>query len=155
MNVPDRLVVRVVSDRENDLSGIIVQLKVSTGQRNPRHIHFPKTDAAGQAKLERPDFLGQFRDATEADLMGSWGNVEQASPLVEVSLYDPSPALAAGKSDWQLFPHERTKWSSRAAEYAYRTTCRNLEFTAGSLIVDVEKNPEFQLQVTRKPHGAG
>ena len=147
MKIPERITVRLVSADREDLSDVIVQMVVSTGQRNPRHIYFPKTDAAGQAMIERADFLGQFGDATESDLMGSWGDVNDVLATVEVSLYDPTPAILAGKSEWPLFKHEKTKWSSRATEYAYRTSCRNPYFTAKRVHVDLHQTSDFELAV--------
>jgi hypothetical protein len=155
MNVPDQITLQLVSGAGQDLGKIIVQMIVSTGQRNPRHIQFPKTDPAGRALLTREDFVGQFDDATVADLMGSWGTIRQALPVVEVSLYDPLPARAAKKSDWPLGVHEKTKWQSRAAEYAYRTSCRNPDFIAEPLKVDLEKTSEVQLPVQLRARGAG
>jgi hypothetical protein len=154
MMVPEQINLRLITDAGQDLAAIVVELTLRTGRRNPRHIYFPKSDHLGRASLDRDDFLGQFNDATEADLMGSWGTIEQAFSTVEVSLYNPAPALAAGKSNWPLFPHERTRWSSRAAEYAYRTSCRNLLFIAEPLHVDLHETSYIRFTITPGTRGA-
>lgn len=150
LKVPDIITLQLRSVEPMDLSGVIVALTVSTGQRNPRCVYFPKTDEAGRSTLDRQDFVGQFADATEEDLMGSWGAIDDAFAEVGVSLYDPAPALAdpEGSMAWPLSPHEQTKWPSRAAEYAYRSTCRNLLFAATEIVVDLAATSHVELWVT-------
>src|SRR5438045_2792169 len=122
MRVPSYLTVQLVGIAPVDLSGVIIQIAVSTGQRNPRHIYLPKTDRSGCASLTREDFLGQFTDYTYGDLMGSWGTIHDALPSVEVSLYDSALAVATQQQlSWPLGEHEKEKWPSREAEVAYRT----------------------------------
>ena len=87
MNVPALITLLLVAESPLDLSGIIVSLIVTTGRRNPRRVYFAKTDIRGQAELTRDDFVGQFADATEADLMGSWGSLADAMSQVQVELY--------------------------------------------------------------------
>ena len=155
MRVPERITVQLVDATGEDLSDVIVQLTVSTGQRNPRHIRFPKTDAMGRASLDRSDFLGQFDDATDEDLMGSWGTIADASPTVEVTLYDPTPAIVAGKRHWVLGRHEKTRWHSPAAEYAYHTSCRNLHFTAVVVNANLHETAHIELPITAVSRSAG
>lgn len=152
MNVPEQLKVRVIAPDETDLSGFIVELTVSTGRRNPYHIRFPKTDHHGVATLSRDDFVGQFTDHWEAGLMDHYGNVDDASSIVTVALYEPSRAIAnpKGSLSWPLMRHERTKWSSREEEYRYRVSTRNVDFVARPLTVDLQTTSEITLQVRRK-----
>ncbi len=149
MNVPELITLQLVDPTSNNLGGIIVGLTVSTGQRNPRRVYFPKTGSNGSSVLHRDDFLGQFSDSTDADIMGSWGGIEDASSMVQVALYDPAPAresLAAALA-WPLLPHEQEKWGSREAEYAYRISCRNEEFTADPLVADLHTTTHIELHV--------
>src|SRR5574340_929229 len=90
MNLPEQLVLRVEAAGNNDLSGIIVQMKVRAGRKNPYFIYFPKTDLDGVARLSREDFVGQFKDHWEIGLMDYNGTPESADPAVEVSLFNPS-----------------------------------------------------------------
>jgi hypothetical protein len=148
MRVPDEITVQVVSDDAVDLHDIIVELVVSTGRRNPRRLRFPKTDRAGRSTLAFADFVGQFSDATQQDIMGSWGTIDDALPAVEISLHDTEPAVAAGLRQWPLGKHERTRWSSPAEEYAYRTSSRNGEFTAPAVVVNLHESARVVLRVT-------
>lgn len=95
MKVPELVTVQLVAGDSLDLGNVIVSVTITTGRRNPRRVYFPKTDATGRAQLHREDLVGQFADATESDLMGSWGSLDDASSEVQVQLYDPAPALAA------------------------------------------------------------
>ena len=155
MRIPEQLHVQVSCDDEDDLSGLIVQLIVSTGQKNPYRIYFPKTDRSGAATLTRDDFVGQFKDHWEAGLMDHAGTPETAQPIVRVGLYDPLPAInnPKGSLAWPLMKHERAKWPSREAEYAYRTSTRNTDFIASPIEVNVEETAHIQLSVTRKRTG--
>ena len=157
MNVPAVITLQLVSDGMLDLSGVIALLTVSNGRRNPRRVYFPKTNGKGRSTLERDDFLGQFADATQADLMGSWGTVEDASAKVEVELYDPAPIRRAPELSmaWPLLTHERNKWSSRGAEYEYRSSCRNTLFTATPIVVDLHATNHIELHVAPAQGAAG
>src|SRR5690348_3597606 len=112
MKVPDTIQVQVRSPVDSDLSGLIVQMKVRAGRKNPYFILFPKTDVSGRATLDRAGFLGQFTDHWEAGLMDYDGGVEDASTTVEASLFDPTwlrenRGIAMA---WPLLTHESTHW---------------------------------------------
>ncbi|HEX7190120.1 MAG TPA: hypothetical protein VF381_00985 [Thermoanaerobaculia bacterium] len=146
------MTVRVAHTDETDLSGLIVELTVTTGRKNPYHIDFPKTDASGLAILTRADFIGQFTDHWESGLMDHSGTPESADSTVRVALYDPSWSLANRDAAlaWPLLTHERTKWSSRDEQYRYRTSSRNLEFLASPITVDLARTNDVVLPVERK-----
>jgi hypothetical protein len=152
MNIPERVTVRVASTGETDLSGLIVELTVTSGQKNPYRIYFPKTDSSGLATLRREDFIGQFTDHWEAGLMDHNGTPESAESTVRVALYEPSWSLANRDAAlaWPLLKHERTKWSSRDEQYRYRTSSRNLEFLASPITVDLETTNDIVLPVQPK-----
>jgi hypothetical protein len=151
MNVPKRITVHVTSDEGADVSGIIVQMTVTTGQKNPYHIYFPKTDATGIATLTRGDFIGQFKDHWESGLMDHAGRVETADSRVFIELYDPSWSIANRKLAlaWPLLKHQRTKWSSREEEYQSRVTSRNRDFVATPITVDLHQTQDFVFPVTQ------
>lgn len=152
MNVPERITVHVASSNESDLSGIIVELVVTAGQKNPYRIYFPKTDASGVATLTRDDFIGQFTDQWEAGLMDHSGTPQSADATVRVGLYDPSWSVKNREAAlaWPLLKHERTKWASRDEQYRYRTTSRNDEFLVSPIVVDLEKTSDIVLPMQRK-----
>lgn len=155
MKVPELSTVQLVAGDSLDLSNVVVSVTVTTGRRNARSVYFPKTDATGRAQLHREDFVGQFADATESDLMGSWGSLDDASSVVQVQLYDPAPALSASELSlaWPLLAHEQQKWASRAAEYAYRRSCRNLEFAAEPITIDLRATTYIELHVVARSAG--
>lgn len=152
MNVPKRIAIQLTSDEEADLSGIIVKMVVTTGQKNPYLIFFPKTDSAGAATLTRKDFIGQFKDHWEAALMDHAGTPASADSRVQVSLYDPSRAIANRQLalTWPLLKHERTKWSSREEEYQSRVSSRNTDFDATPITVDLHQTHTIVLPITRR-----
>jgi hypothetical protein len=55
MKIPEYITVQVVCEGEADLGGIIIELEVTTGRKNPYRIYFPKTDQSGRAALMRDD----------------------------------------------------------------------------------------------------
>ena len=97
-----------------------------------------------------------FADATEADLMGSWGTVADASAQVAVALYDPAPLIANRKAAmaWPLLTNEQKKWPSRSVEYIYRASCRNVLFTATPVVVDLDETSHIELRVAPVRSGA-
>jgi hypothetical protein len=152
MKIPERIIVHAVSRGESDLSGLIVELTVTTGQKNPYRIYFPKTVSSGVATLTRDDFIGQFTDHWEAGLMDYSGTPESAASTVRVGLYDPSWSLENRDAAlaWPLLKHERKKWSSRDEQYRYRTSSRNKEFLVSPIMVDLERTSDIVLPVQRK-----
>lgn len=157
MHVPNRTTVHVISDEGADVSGIIVQMTVTTGQKNPYYVYFPKTDTAGIATLTRDDFIGQFMDHWESELMDHAGTPESADSRVLVSLYDPSWSIAnrAFALAWPLLKHERTKWSSREEEYRSRVSSRNCDFTATPMTVDLNQTQNFVFPISKKAPNGG
>jgi hypothetical protein len=152
MHVPNSIKVHVTSDEGADESGIIIQMTVTTGQKNPYYVYFPKTDSAGIATLTRDDFIGQFKDHWESGLMDHAGTPEDADSRVLVTLYDPSWAIANRELAlaWPLLKHERTKWPSREEEYRSRVSSRNRDFIATPLTVDLHQTQNFVYPITKK-----
>ena len=69
MILPSEIRVKASCNGSHDLSGIIFQLRVRSGSKNPYHIYFPKTDSTGVAIISSEDFRGQFTDHYEMGLM--------------------------------------------------------------------------------------
>jgi hypothetical protein len=149
---PAKLFVRVISASAGRLDGIIVEMEIRAGRKNPYFVRFPKTDASGCAELTRADFVGQFEDHWEEGLMDYDGSVESALPTVEVRLFDPTWSRANRRLAlaWPLLKNERLKWSSREEEYEDRVSCRNLEFSAEPISVDLERARVVELTVARR-----
>lgn len=155
MNVPKMITLQVTSEEEADLSGLIVEMVVSTGQKNPYRIYFPQTDQRGTATLTRDDFAGQFKDHWESALMDHAGTLKNANPDVAVSLYDPSWSIANRDLAlaWPLLTHERTKWASREEEYQSRISSRNTDFVATPVTVNLHQTNKIVLPVTKRVTG--
>lgn len=143
--VPDKIVGYVRCDEGGDPSGIILQVTVRSGHRNPYQILMPKTQLSGQTELSRDEFIGQFKDHWEYALMDHNGTPENASPVVTVRLFDRSMFLASRQSllSLPLLTHERKRWQSREQWFEYHASCRNHEFAAPAADVDLEVSPEF------------
>ena len=150
MNLIRPIRIQVASEKPVDLSGLIVELRVTAGRKNSFHIYSPKTDVKGAAVLGLEDFRGQFTDHFEEALMDYDGSVETAESTVKVSLFDPTwsrnnrnLALA-----WPLFAHEKTKWRSREQEYNHRISCRNSLFDSAPIFVDLNATSDVHLIVS-------
>lgn len=153
MNVPEIVEVEVVSADVEDLSDLIVQIKIDPGYRNPYHILFPKTDRRGISEIRRDDFIGQFDDHLEVGLMDhAAGSLNQLKPLVELSLFDDSWWLENESLvlKWPLLTHERRVWSSRREHYDYVTSSTNRAFTCRPVGIDLHKPTAFRLDVSPK-----
>jgi hypothetical protein len=91
-------------------------------------------------------------DHFEEALMDYNGSIESAEPMVEVFLFDPTWSINNKKLAlaYPLFKHEATKWKTRKEEYHNRITCRNLEFFASPLEIDLENTNPIELKVVRR-----
>lgn len=152
MHVPEDIRVQVHSAGTSALDGLIVQITVRAGRKNPYQILSPKTDESGCVAIIRDDFIGQFTDHWQLGLMDYDGSIETAGSDVLVDLFDPTwylenPKLAQA---WPLLKHESTKWRSRQDQYVYVTTCRNLNFTARPIRANLELGNLLSLEVTQK-----
>ncbi len=149
MKIPDNIYIQIVCQRCDDLSGIIIQLKVKAGKKNPYYIYFPKTDVNGKTSIDINNFVGQFKDYWEMGIMDYDGTLESAKSLVEVSLFDPTWLIENKELAlaWPLFKHEKTKWISREQQYEYMTSCRNQKFTYRPIYIDLDKTDHIKLKI--------
>jgi hypothetical protein len=127
MNLSPRVALRVTSRDHVDVSGLILQMNLSTGRKNPYSILFPQTDSRGSAHLNDSDVQGQFKDHWEAGLMDYSGTLAEASQEVEFTLFDVAQLRAARHlaMAWPLLRYEGTVWRSRAEKVEYLLSCKN------------------------------
>ncbi len=151
MIVPDKIYIELVSNKEEDLSGIILELKISTGRRNPRYITTPKTNRKGKSELSQEDLEGQFEDHWESGQMDYSGNLKDASPIIEVSLYD----LARFRENkelflaWTLLKNEKLKWKSKEEQCNYMISSMNDKFEANPLKINIHKTDTIRMRVKK------
>lgn len=88
MKLPPVFLLEVDCRQRGDLSGLIFNMTVTSGTKNPYHIYFPKTSSDGKAQLTAEEFRGQFNDHPDTFPMDYNGNVETASDVVVFDLYD-------------------------------------------------------------------
>src|SRR5207248_2835791 len=114
MKLPERISLQIFCRSAIDLSGLIAELIVSSGDKNPYRIYFPKTDNFGKTTLTRNDFIGQFRDHWESGLMDHTGDIDSADAIVQVDLYDPRWSLQNRDRAlaWPLLSYEHIKCAS-------------------------------------------
>ena len=152
MKVPEKIVIQVNSDEHVELSGIILEIKIKAGHRNPYYIKTPKTDNKGSTILTQEDLRGQFEDYWERALMDYNGTLETADPVVEVSLWD-STWYRENKEyhcAWDLLTNEEKKWKSRKEEFEYMMSSRNDEFDAETIRVNLDKPQTIRFKVRQK-----
>ena len=149
MELPESINVQVEDDSGNGVEGIIVQLKVEAGTKNPYTILSPKTDINGKALISKNDFIGQFKDHWEMGLMDYNGNIETANNDVEVSLYNPQWAREHKESciAWPLLKNEIPNWSSREEQYEYLISCNNSNYKAKNQLVNISESNNIIVKV--------
>ena len=151
MIVPETIYIELFSDTNVNLSNIILQLKITTGRKNPRYITTPKTNTNGKSELSNEDLRGQFEDHWESGQMDYSGTLKDASPIVEVSLYDLA-RLREEKElflDWTLLKNEKIKWKSKKEQYNYMISSTNDKFEANPLNIDIHETDTIRIKVKR------
>jgi hypothetical protein len=145
MIVPEKIVGHVRCEDGGDPSGVVLQLTIRSGHRNPYQILMPKTQRSGRTELSRDEFVGQFKDHWEYALMDHNGTPESADPVATVSLFDRSEFVASRELllAWPLLTHERKRWQSREQWFEYYASCRNHEVEGPVANADLEISPEF------------
>ena len=58
MTLPPQIELRARCAEADDLSGIIFEMQITAGSKNPYTIAFPKTDSAGHTKLTGEEISG-------------------------------------------------------------------------------------------------
>lgn len=152
MKLPLVIELEVHCPQGADLSGLIFQMRVTAGTKNPFYIYFPKTSADGRTRLSADGFRGQFADHYEMGLMDYKGSIETAPQAVYVELFDPRQMAKEREMllHWPLLKHERTVWQSREEVIDYHLSCRNPEFFFFAESVRVPEDGRITLTVGRK-----
>ena len=152
MKVPEKIYIQLSSDEKLNLSGIILDIKIRAGHRNPYYITTPKTDNEGKSILTKEDLRGQFEDHWVRALMDYNGNLETAKPIVEVSLWDPAWYRENEQyhCSWDLLTYEKKKWKSRKEEFDYMMSSRNDEFVAEPILVNLDETQTIRLKMKKK-----
>ena len=150
MILPQRIALQATRGDGVPALGLIFQMNLTTGQKNPYHILFPKTDVAGATELAAEDVRGQFSDHWQAGLMDYSGTIEEASQQVQMQLFD-----VAGLRDrvnlalaWPLLRHESRIWTSRQEKVDYLLSCRNNEFLFPPSTIEIPQRGGMALQLT-------
>lgn len=152
MKLPPVLTLKVDCPQGGDLSGLIFEMRVTSGTKNLYHIYFPKTSADGMACLTAEDFRGQFNDHGDMFIMDYNGTVETAGDSVGIKLFDPQLLLKQRDNilRWPLSKHERTVWESRQEKVDYFVSCHNPEFYFFEESVRIPLDGVILLTVGRK-----
>lgn len=151
MELPDNISVQVLDNSEKGVEGIIVELKVVAGTKNPYTILSSKTDKNGTTQISKSDFIGQFEDHWEMGLMDYNGNIEIANNNIEVYLYNPELALENKDScmAWPLLKNEIPLWNSRAEKYEYITSCNNSKYKAKNRTINIGESNNIIVKVNK------
>jgi hypothetical protein len=152
MTLPPTFTLTVDCPQGGDLSGLLLQMTVTSGTKNPYHIFFPKTSADGKTSLTADSFRGQFKNHGDVFIMDYNGSVEVASDVVTLQLYDTRLMIKGRKQSlrWPLSKYERTVWKSRQEYVDYFLSCRNLEFEFEKQTVRIPADGAIHLTVTKK-----
>jgi hypothetical protein len=149
MILPPVVTLRVLDSAGRAAQALVFSMRITTGQRNPFNILFPKTDVEGEARLNAEEIVGQFEDCFSEDLMGHYGALSDASQEVVFSLFDvhslqSNLPLAAA---WPLMPYEARTWPSREAKLKYLLSTRNRTYSCDAATVSLPAQGEVQLFV--------
>jgi len=151
MTLPPQIELRGRCAEAHDLSGIIFEMQITAGSRNPYTITFSKTDSLGHTKLTREEMAGQFTDHWDMALMDYNGSIEEANDIVTIRLFDPAPLREGYQQllSWPLFSHESTRWHSRREWLDYMASCRNDQFTFGGIVIRLPETTLLYLSLGR------
>ena len=151
MTLPPQIELRARCAEADDLSGIIFEMQISAGSKNPYTITFPKTDSAGHTKIRGEEISGQFTDHWDMALMDYNGSIEEANDIVTIRLFDPAPLREGYEQllSWPLLAHESTRWHSRREWLDYMASCRNDEFTFEGISVRLPETTRLYVSLRR------
>ncbi|MBY8999369.1 MAG: hypothetical protein KGD64_00460 [Candidatus Heimdallarchaeota archaeon] len=142
----------MVSDEKVDLNGIILELKITAGRKNPYYITTPKTNRVGYSELDQEELIGQFKDHWEMGIMDYDGSLEVAEPIIEVSLYDPTWLRENKRIAFALplLKNEKPKWKSREEQYNYMISCTNNQFEASPIKININETDTIKMKVKKR-----
>ncbi len=151
MTLPLQIELRARCAEADDLSGIIFEMPITAGSKNPYTVTFPKTDSAGHTKLTGEEISGQFTDHWDMALMDYNGSIEEANDIVTIRLFDPAPLRERYEQllSWPLFTYESTHWHSRREWLDYMASCRNDQFAFGGIATRLPETTLLYLSLRR------
>jgi hypothetical protein len=151
MRLPPIIELKVECPQQGDLSGLIFELLVTTGSKNPFRIHFEKTSENDTTRITAEDFCGQFNNHFDMASMDYDGSIETAADVMTIRLFDERPMMEHREEllRWPLFKHERTVWESREEFISYFLSCRNREFYFSDQSVRVPRDGVIHLIVNK------
>jgi hypothetical protein len=151
MTLPPQIELRARCAEADDLSGILFEMQITSGYKNPYTITFPKTDSAGHTNLTGEEIRGQFTDHWDMALMDYNGSIEGANDIVTIRLFDPAPLREEYEQllSWPLFAHESTRWHSRREWLDYMASCRNDQFTFGAIATRLPETRRLYVSLRR------
>jgi hypothetical protein len=147
MKLPDEITVSAKCSDGTPVGRVILTLKVRSGTKNPYFIDFPMTDDLGFASISSADFRGQYEDHWEQGLMDYNGRIEDASPLVDVALFDTirlrsNRRLAAA---WPLLKNEIGRWTDRDQKIDNYLSSENERYTLQPFIHNLEASDHIEI----------
>jgi len=151
MTLPPQIELRARCADADDLSGIIFEMQITAGSKNPYTITFPKTDSAGHTKLTGEEISGQFTAHWEMAIMDYNGSIDEASDIVTIRLFDPAPLREGYEQllSWPLSAHESTRWDSRREWLDYMASCRNDLFAFDGIATRLPETTLLYLSLRR------
>ena len=151
MTLPPQIELRARCADAPDLSGIILEMQITAGSKNPYRILFPKTTHDGRTLLSAVDVAGQFTDHWEMALMDYNGALDDAVDVVTLRLFDPAPVREhyAELLAWPLLTHERDRWDSRQQFLDYLLSCRNEQFAFAGISMRLPESALIYLPLNR------
>jgi len=152
MELPEIISFNVVDKSKQPIEGIIVEIKVYSGTKNPYIILSPKTDISGKAEITKTNFIGQFEDHWEMGLMDYNGTIQEAKSKADVYLFNPEWTINNKESclAWPLLKNEQPLWSTREEQYNYLTSCKNQKYKANKQKVNFSEANNVVVTVSKK-----
>ena len=156
MKLPSQIDIQVVCDDEENLDGLIVQMTVYAGTKNPFLIYFPKTNKEGQTSITAVDFKDQVDFQITIGIMDYNGSIETASQVVSIDLGLPyRKELLEDKRFLEsirkssLQGYEKLKWLSSDEKVSYYLSSRNDKFIAKPQSVELRPNEIIQFVIRK------
>ena len=152
MELPDKITFNVLDKSNKAIEGIIVEIKVYSGTKNPYRILSPKTDDTGKAEIKKSNFIGQYEDHWEMGLMDYNGTIQDAKTKVDVYLFDPKWEINNKEAclAWPLLKNEKPLWSSRLEQYSYLISCVNQRYKTKKQSINLSKVNNIDVKVEKK-----
>ncbi len=152
MELPDKITFNVVDKSKQPIEGIIIEVKVYSGTKNPYIILSPKTNVFGKSEISKTDFIGQYEDHWQMGLMDYNGTIHDAKPKAEVYLFNPEWTINNKDSylAWPLLKNEIPLWGSKEEKYNYLTSCSNHMYRINKHMVNFSEVSDVIVMASKK-----